>query len=85
MAAALPSQLPGGLQLCQAACPENRTLLDWREPGAGFREAEMPLLLAGLNLQQLPPILRAKVEGWDPGQWYDGLPRNLQAVLRAAG
>jgi epoxyqueuosine reductase len=72
-----------GCMLCQAACPENRGLLDWHEPGHEFTEEETALLLEGLTLQVLPAALRVKAEHWDPEQWYDGLPRNLRAVLLA--
>ena len=72
-----------GCMLCQVACPENRGVLDWYEPGAEFTEEETALLLEGPALQELPATFRAKVERWDPEQWYDGLPRNLRAVILA--
>jgi epoxyqueuosine reductase len=70
-----------GCMLCQVACPENRDLLSWHEPGAEFTEEETALLLEGPVLQELPAALRAKAERWDPEQWYDGLPRNLGALV----
>jgi epoxyqueuosine reductase len=72
-----------GCMHCQIACPENRGVLDWHEPGAEFTEEETALLLEGPALQELPATLRAKVERWDPEEWYDGLPRNLGAFVRA--
>lgn len=74
-----------GCMRCQVACPENRAVVDWYEPGAEFTEEETALLLEGLALGELPASLRAKVERWDPEEWYDGLPRNLRAVLAAGG
>jgi hypothetical protein len=67
-----------------AACPENRSLLGWHEPGAEFTEEGTALLLEGPARQDLLVALRAKVERWDPEQWYDSLPRNLRAVVQAA-
>lgn len=69
---------------CQSVCPENRHVLSWIREGAEFSSKETSLLVEGVALDQLPAQAVEKLNDWDIARWYDGLARNLRAVLETA-
>jgi epoxyqueuosine reductase len=70
-----------GCMHCQAACPENRGLLERQENGIEFSEEETGLLLAGLAPADLPAELVDKLREWDLLDMADTLPRNLGVLV----
>jgi len=74
-----------GCLRCQLVCPENQAVLGEAETGPSFAEDETKILLRGREPEDLPEVLRAKLEEWDLLEWASLLPRNLAVHLPGAG
>jgi epoxyqueuosine reductase len=70
---------------CQRVCPANKEVTDWMEGDEVFSEEETALLLDAVAQEHLPPETLAKLERLDLIELLDVLPRNLSALVRAAG
>ena len=44
---------------CQKACPVNKNVIQWTEPGPVFTEDETRLILSGMKLEELPHSTKA--------------------------
>ena len=67
---------------CQNACPVNKKVIKWTEPGPVFTEEETKILVSGLSIESLPQPIKEKIEKFDLVGYYDVLPRNLAIFLR---
>jgi len=74
-----------GCMRCQDVCPENREVLDYRQPGPDFTEEETALLLDGVAASDLPAALESKLHEWDLMHWLEVMPRNLAVHLQRTG
>jgi epoxyqueuosine reductase len=67
---------------CQKACPVNKKVINWTEPGPTFTEEETTMILSGVDLEDLPQATKETIEKFDLVNYYDILPRNLGIFLK---
>ena len=67
---------------CQKACPVNKKVIQWIEPGPVFTEEETKLILSGVKLEELPQTTKHTIEKFDLVNYYDVIPRNLRVFLK---
>lgn len=70
-----------GCMICQKACPANKDVIKWIEPGATFDNEETDLILDGASKNQLPQNTLDKIKSLDMMRYYDVLGRNLKALI----
>ena len=68
---------------CQEICPLNKGKLDNITKEVLFSEEETLLLLAGTPIDMLPQALAEKIKQNDMGWYYNAIPRNLKAMIKA--
>lgn len=71
-----------GCMRCQEACPVNMTHLDRVERRAELTEEETALVLEGRAYDELPDALRDKLDELELNDYYQLLPRNLEALIK---
>lgn len=74
-----------GCMICQKACPANKDVIKWIEPGATFDHDETDLILEGVPRERLPRKTLEKIQGLDMMRYYDVLRRNLKVLIEKAG
>lgn len=74
-----------GCMICQKACPANKDVIKWIEPGATFDHNETDLILEGVPRERLPRKTLEKIQGLDMMRYYDVLRRNLKVLIEKAG
>lgn len=74
-----------GCMICQKACPANKDVVKWIEPGATFDHDETDLILEGVPRERLPRKTLEKIQGLDMMRYYDVLRRNLKVLIEKAG
>jgi epoxyqueuosine reductase len=67
---------------CQKACPVNKKVIKWTEPGPIFTEEETKIIMSGLKFEESPQTIKDKIEKFDLVSYYEVLPRNLSVFLR---
>lgn len=70
--------------LCQECCPANNFSYGTVTEEVDFDEAETNILLSGIAYDKLPPELSAKAERCAMKSYFDSVPRNLKALIKAA-
>ena len=71
-----------GCLKCQRACPVNKKVIHWTEPGPEFTEEEIRMIVSGTNLEELPQETKEKIEKFDLVNYYEVMPRNLSVFLK---
>ena len=74
-----------GCMICQKACPANKDIIKWIEPGATFDNEETDLILDGISKNQLPRKTLEKITKLDMMRYYDVLRRNLKVLIEKPG
>lgn len=74
-----------GCMICQKACPANKDVVKWIEPGATFDHDETDLILEGVPRERLPRKTLEKIQRLDMMRYYDVLRRNLKVLIEKAG
>ena len=72
-----------GCMRCHQVCPANRGLLEQREAGPVFNEAETEAIAADTPLDRLPESTVSKLREHDLTDLYEVLPRNVRVLLRS--
>jgi epoxyqueuosine reductase len=70
-----------GCLICQKVCPADKKYLKWVEKGPVFTTEETKLLLAVMDLEQLPQETKDKVEKSGLVEYYEYISRNLGVFL----
>jgi len=70
-----------GCLRCQAACPENKALLNWFEDRAEFSEPETSWFVQSVPIDLLPEKTATKIKGLQINEDYRLLCRNLSIML----
>ena len=70
-----------GCMRCQLTCPQDRDFWKFIEEGPAFTAQETGWLLAGLPLEQLPEVTRAKMLQFDLVSQMEVMPRNLRSLF----
>jgi len=70
-----------GCLFCQKICPQNKKYLNWIEAGAEFSEEETLLMLQRVPLDQLSSNTVTKLRQDNLIDYFDVIPRNLEAIL----
>ena len=66
---------------CQKACPVNKKVIDWTEPGPVFNEEETRMIKSGKSFEELPQITKERIEKFDLVNHYYVFHRNLSVFL----
>ncbi len=66
---------------CQKICPVNKEVRDWKEFAINFNEEETQMILNEKIFDDLPIMLKEKIEQHDLGYLYEVIPRNLSVFL----
>ena len=74
-----------GCMICQKACPANKDVMKWIEPGATFDNEETGLILDGTSKDRLPRKTLEKIKRLDMMRYYDVLSRNLKVLIEKPG
>jgi epoxyqueuosine reductase len=74
-----------GCMICQKACPANKDVIKWIEPGATFDHEETDLILDGVSKDRLPRNTFEKITRLDMMRYYDVLRRNLKVLIEKPG
>jgi epoxyqueuosine reductase len=74
-----------GCMICQKACPANKDVVKWIEPGATFDNEETVLILDGASKDRLPRKTLEKIISLDMMRYYDVLRRNLKVLIEKPG
>jgi epoxyqueuosine reductase len=69
---------------CQESCPLNKGKLDNIKEEVLFNEEETQLLLNGTPIDRLPQVLAEKIKSNSMVWYYQAIPRNLKAMIKAA-
>lgn len=67
---------------CQKVCPANKKFINWTEHGPSFSKEETSMILERIPFEGLPEVTREKFENFDLMQYYEIMPRNIEAILK---
>ena len=70
-----------GCMICQKACPANKDVVKWIEPGETFTTNETDIILSGVSEERLPKETLTKLKRLGLMEYYGVLGRNLKALI----